>query len=537
MIDRIQIRNIALIREADIGFSEGLTVITGETGSGKTALLSSLKLLMGERSDKDAIREGCQDAQVAGRFFLSEDDEDGVLVQRTVSHDGRSRVSVNGEMATVKALSEGVGQTVDLCGQHENQRLLSSAVQLSLLDAWCGQDVVGPKEAYDVAFAERREAAKELDRIQSLQSADKEQLENARFVLRRIDEVSPAEGEYEELLLQSRLLENAELIARCSHTVSECLMSDRGVTTLLSDAISALSELAKVDASYGGLVEALREGLYAAEDVAREVSSRTDEGGFDPERFEELQERISAFQGLMRVYGPTMEEVFAARDAAREVLSVAQDSSEAIQAAKEVLKKADEALMRAGRDLMKVRQEASGAFAEAVGQVMARLEMGDSALECQVEELPFEKWGPEGPCQAEFLYRPGADMGLRPLRKIASGGELSRVMLAVKAALGKRDAGGTLVFDEIDAGVGGKTALSLAQVLKELSCTHQVVVVTHLPQVAVAGDAHLVVAKEGDETAVAQVEGEARQEEIARMLAGSVNETSLRHAAELLGGC
>ena len=135
MIDRIQIRNIALIREADIGFSEGLTVITGETGSGKTALLSSLKLLMGERSDKDAIREGCQDAQVTGRFFLSEDDEDGTLVQRTVSRDGRSRVSVNGEMVTVKALSEGVGQAVDLCGQHENQRLLASSVQLALLDA------------------------------------------------------------------------------------------------------------------------------------------------------------------------------------------------------------------------------------------------------------------------------------------------------------------------------------------------------------------------------------------------------------------
>ena len=537
MIDRIQIRNIALIREADIGFSEGLTVITGETGSGKTALLSSLKLLMGERSDKDAIREGCQDAQVTGRFFLSEDDEDGTLVQRTVSRDGRSRVSVNGEMATVKALSEGVGQAVDLCGQHENQRLLASSVQLALLDAWCGSEVKGPKTAYDAAFAQRREAAKELARIKDLESADKEQIENARFVLRCIDEVSPAEGEYEELLLQSRLQENAELIARCSHTVSECLMGDRGATTLLSEAISALSELAKVDASYGGFAEALQEGLYAAEDVAREVSSRTDEGGFDPERFEELQERISAFQGLMRTYGPTMQEVFAARDAAREVLAVAQDSSEAIQAAQAALKKADEALLKEGRALLKVRQDASGSFAAAVGQVMARLEMGDSALECQVEELPFEKWGPEGPCQVEFMYRPGADMGLRPLRKIASGGELSRVMLAVKAALGKRDAGGTLVFDEIDAGVGGKTALSLAEVLQELSRTHQVIVVTHLPQVAVAGDAHLVVAKEGDETVVQQVEGDARQQEVARMLAGSVNETSLHHAAELLGSC
>lgn len=536
MIDQIQIRNIALIKEADITFSPGLTVITGETGSGKTALLSALKLLVGERSDRDAVRDGEDSARVGGRFYIQGyDNEDGVLAVRTLSKDGRSRVTVDGEMSTVKNLAALVGSTMDLCGQHENQRFLSPAYQLSLIDRWAGESGASALHAYKSAFASRKEALEELNRLKSLQSADREQLENARFVLRRIGEVNPHEGEYEELLAESRRLEHAEAFAQYSSQISESLSGDEGALTSLSCAVAALNGLSSLDGSYEELAQSLSGALFTAEDVAREVSVRQEDGEFDPYRFEELQERIVAFQGLLRAYGPTMEEVFAAQQRAREIVSVADGSTEALEQAAEQLKVAEDALRSAGLKLSEERTQASEPFANQVAQVMAELKMADSVLSCKVEPLPFDQWTAEGPDSAEFLFAASRELSFRPLRKIASGGELSRVMLSIKTAMGAKDEEGSLVFDEIDAGVGGKTALALAQVLKTLSSTHQVIVVTHLAQIAVEGDAHLLVEKSKDLTTIREIEGEERKREIARMLSGDESEASMAHAQELLG--
>ena len=281
----------------------------------------------------------------------------------------------------------------------------------------------------------------------------------------------------------------------------------------------------------------LRSALLDLEDVAAELRDYADELDFDPEELERMRARWSELQGLLRSYGPTMADVFARRDEARGVVEAASDGGAAVERAQKAADAAEARLADAARALDDVRREAAPRFSAAVSEQMARLEMGTAELEVAFERLPRAEWSRRGPSRAEFLYRPGAGLSARPLRKIASGGEVSRVMLALKVVLGESDSAETLVFDEVDAGVGGATAVALAGVLADLARTHQVIVVTHLAQVAVAADEHYLVSKSvGDvpETTLTPISGEDRVREVARMLSGDTGEASLAHARELL---
>ncbi len=450
MLDELHVKNVALIRDASFAPSSGLTVITGETGSGKTALLSAIKLLVGERADATTVREGESAASVEGRFFLrGEDAPDGHVAVRKVGADGRSRVSIDGSMATVGQLASRIGSAVDLCGQHEHQRLLKASSHLAMLDAWAGEDVAAALASYKSAFAVATEAKAELERVQEASRASSAQLEEARFIVQRIDEVGPSVEEYEEIR--------------------------------------------------------------------------------------------SAFQGLMRAYGPRMEDVMERRERAADLVSSVDDAQERVAQATQALDAAEEVLALKAADLDAARSAAAPLFAERVNAFMDRLEMGGAELVCQFAPLEREKWTSAGSSKFEFAYRPSASMTARPLARIASGGEVSRVMLAVKAALGAVDEGDTLVFDEVDAGVGGSVALALADVLADLAETHQVIVVTHLAQVAVRAQAHYLVSKnvaeDGSipETTLAELDEEGRVLEVARMLSGNSSEASCAHAKEMLG--
>ena len=537
MIDELHVRDVALIRDASLAPSAGLTVLTGETGAGKSALLSAIKLLVGERADASAVREGAEGLEVEGRFYVRGGDPDGCVVSRRVGADGRGRVRIDGRMGSVRELAEGVGATVDLCGQHEHQRLLRVQSHVEMLDAWAGEACAEALARYREALAAASDAARELERVRELSRTGAAALEEAEFVCRRIDEVDPAQGELADLEAKLPRAEHGDALMRSALGAREALAGEGGALDAIRDAASEVDDALRYDDALSKHADVLRSALLDLEDVASELRDYADDLDFDPAELERMRGRWSELQGLLRSYGPTMADVFARRDEARGVVEAASDGGAAIERAQKAADAAEARLADAARALDDVRREAAPRFSAAVSEQMARLEMGTAELEVAFERLPRAEWSRRGASRAEFLYRPGAGLSARPLRKIASGGEVSRVMLALKVVLGESDSAETLVFDEVDAGVGGATAVALAGVLADLARTHQVIVVTHLAQVAVVADEHYLVSKSaGDvpETTLAPISGEDRVREVARMLSGDTGEASLAHARELL---
>lgn len=545
MLDELHVQNIALIDDAVFRPASGLTVLTGETGAGKTALISALKLIMGERSDASMVRDGADAATVEARLFSasgSQDlsgDDDGIVVVRRLGSDGRSRSKVNGAMAANKQLAHEAGSLIDLCGQHEHQRLLSASSHLEMLDAWAHDTVAPALEEYASAFQCAKEAQAELERVVAAAHSSSSALDDARFTLARIDELAPCEGEYEELMARLPLVENAESLAQAANAAYAALAgeSGEGALGLVNAAASALDGVAGIDSDLAAAARTLREASFALEDVARDMRAYRDGVEFDPGELAGMQERASALQGLMRSFGPSMGDVFARRAQAEETVRLSDDSQAVIAQAERAVAEAEERLAKAACALTDARRSAAPLFVQAVCEQMARLEMGSASLVCEFTELPRTQWSAARPASMEFLYRPGAGMQARPLARIASGGEMSRVMLACKVVLGACDTAETLVFDEVDAGVGGATAVALADVLADLAKTRQVIVVTHLAQVAVRAQCHYLVSKtDGDVpvTHLAELEGEHRVQEIARMLSGDSSEAALAHAREML---
>lgn len=565
MLDEMHIANVALIRDTIFQPSSGMTVITGETGSGKTALLNALKLLVGERANAGMIREGADELCVEGRFFLeavnasseadpserdvlkgavSEDgagiddrSEDGIVAARRVGRNGRSRVTIDGSLAGVKDLARVVGESIDLCGQHEHQQLLNATYQRRLFDRWGAAEIEPALERYQAAFDECAAAQAEVDRLQAMSQADSVALDRARFVVEQIAEVDPQPGEYEALLQELPFYENAEMLLGETRSAYQGLTAERGALEQLQDVQASLDKICAVDASLEPQQKALQEAYYLIEDAGHELARYQAGIDFSEDELEVRQTRLSALQGIMRGYGPTMNEVFATLEEATKLIASFDSCDELLAQAHRAREEAEEHLVAAADGLAAARSQVAPRFSAAVTQQMTRLEMGSASLEVELQDLTREAWSRWGSQTLDYLFVPGAGLTPQKLSAIASGGEISRVMLALKVVLGSCDDVDTLVFDEIDAGVGGKTALALAAVLKDLARTHQVIVVTHLPQVAVMGDVHYLVEKHEDPeltTDIRPLSSEDRAVEVARMLAGKVDTTSLAHAKELL---
>ena len=539
MIDEIRVENLALIREASLVPCSGLTVLTGETGAGKTALLSALKLLMGERADASSVREGEAGLVVEGRFFKGADDPEGFGVVRSVSADGRSRVKIDGSISSVRELATRVGSMIDLCGQHEHQSLLDSANHVRMVDSWAADTIAPILDDYRAKLHVARAAAAELARVTEASRSKGALLDEARFTVERISEVDPRLGEYEELEESLPRAEHAEALASAANDAQSLLSEENAALDSLNGAIAELQRMAGVDKKLSEFADSLAEASILIEDAAADLRRYRDSVDFDPEELARQQDRFAQLKGLLRQYGPTMDDVFARLESSKELLSLVDDAEERVKRARIELDAAESDLVQAARALMKARSVAGPRFCREVVRQMARLEMGGAEVLWDERELPRERWTDSGPSNCELLYRSGSGLTPRPLKRIASGGELSRVLLAAKVVMGSADHAGTLVFDEVDAGVGGATARSLATVLADLAKTHQVIVVTHLAQVAVVADAHYVVKKVDTgsgipETSLVPVEGDERVAEIARMLSGDSSPESLAHARAML---
>lgn len=364
-------------------------------------------------------------------------------------------------------------------------------------------------------------------------------LDEARFTVERISEVDPRLGEYEELEESLPRAEHAEALASAANDAQSLLSEENAALDSLNGAIAELQRMAGVDKKLSEFADSLAEASILIEDAAADLRRYRDSVDFDPEELARQQDRFAQLKGLLRRYGPTMDDVFARLESSKELLTLVDDAEERVKRARLELDAAESDLVQAARALMKVRSVAGPRFCREVVRQMARLEMGGAEVLWDERELPRERWTDSGPSICELLYRSGSGLTPRPLKRIASGGELSRVLLAAKVVMGSADHAGTLVFDEVDAGVGGATARSLATVLADLAKTHQVIVVTHLAQVAVVADAHYVVKKVDTgsgipETSLVPVEGDERVAEIARMLSGDSSPESLAHARAML---
>ena len=552
MIKEIYIRDLGVIREARLSFSSGLNVLTGETGAGKTMVLTALALLLGERADSSAIRAGSNALLVEGRWFpVSDDivarvadagsalDEGDLLVNRSVSTEGKSRAAVGGVSIPVGLLAELGEQLVVVHGQADQLRLKTPAAQREALDSFASLDELLSR--YGSCFQSWQAAKKNLNEVLTNKEANAREVATLIEDLKAIEAVSPREGEDIELRDLAARMANLEALRSAAATAHEALSSDSDqldVQMLLATARRSLDSQRAVDTALEAIAEKLQEATFQVSEVAIQLSSYAASLEADSElSFDQVQRRLSELNALIRRFGPSLDDVFAHSTFASGRVLELDDSEERIDSLRqqvEVEKKAAEDL---ANQLTARRIESAKSLAAEVNLELAGLAMAGSELVVEVSQA--EDLGPFGRDQVSILLRSYAAAEPRPIAKSASGGELSRIMLAIEVVLAKGSTTPTFIFDEVDAGVGGAAAIEVGRRLARLSKQAQVIVITHLAQVAAFADNHQRVLKtqNGDitESDVASLSGADREAELARMLSGLSDSTSARqHAAELM---
>lgn len=543
MLEELLIRDVGVIEEVTLHLVPGLNVLTGETGAGKTIVVSALELLLGARADADRVRAGAQAALVEGRFhpvpagaheWLADGDEE-LVASRELVAGGRSRARLGGRLAPVSALADVVGMAVEVHGQTDSTRLLDSAKQRELLDRVAGPSLAGTLGRYQDLYRRWRAATEELVSLCTDARHHARELDRIVFELAEIEAVGPVRGEEGALAVELARLEHAETLADAATQASAAVGGDGGARDALGGAVAALRAVARLDPGLDALGERV-EGLAAeTQELAFELAAYAESVELDPHQLEALRERRAALAGLMRKYGPDSAAVVAYADEARARIATLRASTDRSAVLEAEVGQLEAAVGDAAMDLRRARREAGEQLATAVGVHLADLGMPCARMKVVVEQA---EPGPNGGDRVRFLLAANPGEAALPLAKAASGGERSRVALAIRLALARADDTEVLVFDEIDAGVGGATALAVGRKLAILARDRQVLCVTHLAQLAAFADAHFVVEKQtaGGRTVavVARLDAESRVRELSRMLSGTSSAQAAGHAAELL---
>ena len=550
MLTELSIRNLAIINRLQVSFGPGFNVLTGETGAGKSIIIDAVSLLLGDRARPELIRTGEEEATVEALFDLSErpevrselaeagfEGEGDLLVKRVVSRSGKNRVYLNGSLAKLGQLQPFTAQLLTIYGQHEHQSLQRTETHLALLDRFAGLEE--DLEAYRFFFQEVRELGERLQRLDEAERERQQRLDLLSFQSREIAAARLVAGEDEKLAAERLLLQNAERLSAATGGGYDVLYGDEdAVCGRLAAVAGSLEALSDIDPALGPLAETLRSSQYAIEDAAAQLRAAAERTAFEAGRQEEVEGRLALLTTLKRKYAPTIEGILSRQEAIDRELSELSDVAATREALQKKLSGARERLQTAGEAISRRREEA----AKELGEAMER-ELGDLAMEkarFEVQLFPLDQPGPRGLERGEFYISPNPGEEPRPLAWIASGGELSRVMLALKRAAPEGDRVPTLIFDEVDAGIGGVAATAVGEKLRAVAQGLQVLCITHLPQVAAFADRHYRVEKreEGGRTftALVPLEGEERVLEMARMLGGAqVTDRTLEHARELIG--
>jgi len=551
MLIELRVRNVAVLEDLTLTLAPGLNVITGETGAGKSIVVDALGLLIGGRASVDLVRAGADRAVVEGVVDVAgqtevrarlhalglEAEDDHIVLRREVTSGGRSRAWVNGSPTTATVLRDLSSALVDIHGQHEHQRLLSTSVQMEVLDAFAGATGL----AADVRKAHGRfgELIRRRDEVEARRRELDRKADFLRFQLRELDEAE-LEDPDEESALEAELgrLNHAEELSGSAEELHDRLYGeDRSVADTLATALQRLKRLSELDPELSEQAALLEGAYHQIVEAARNLGGYARDVDLDPARLDVLRERRALLNALKRKYGATLEEVIATRESVAAELDTL-DSPELDLAALEArVSEAREHLLARARDLSEARRGAAHGLGVQVSNLLDEVGLAGGSFAVEVE--PLDQVSARGLESAEFVVSLNPGFPPAPLTRVASGGELSRVMLALKSVLSNLDPVPTVVFDEIDAGVGGAVATQVGARLEAVAGGRQVLVVTHLPQIACRGGHHLAVEKRVrggvTTTMVESLEGEARVREIARMLDGApLSEASLDHARVLL---
>ena len=559
MLRELHIKNFSIIDDITIEFEKGFNVITGETGAGKSIIFNAFSLALGERAAGDIIRKGAEEAVIEAyldidpslfpppvRQYLADsgvDTEDGLILKRVISAHGKNRAYINGSIASVQTLSEISRNLVDVHGQYEHQSLLSAEKQIDLLDAYGDlmRDRQEVKTVYERILIIRQQIA-------ALSDKERERAQRMDTLTFQVNEISAAElreGEDQNLEEEAKILNSAGRLAELANRSYDMLYSaESACIEDLAHILDDLREMAAIDARAADAAASVENALPLLEETAYFLRDYKDSIEFSPERVEQVQEKLALIQNLKRKYGSSIEEILTYRTAAERDLDDLQNSEEKISFLQRELGDLKTVLTEKALSLSKKRKRAAKKIETGIVSRLNELSMPDTAFSIRITHEKGDdttdglKADETGVDSIEFLISPNPGEDLKPLSKIVSGGELSRIMLALKSMLARGDRIPVLVFDEIDAGIGGNTAGTVARKLKDLSSDHQVICITHLPQIASYAGNHLKIEKSRKKNRtvvdISRIEQDKRAAEVARMLGGEISDVSIRLAKAML---
>ena len=546
MLSLLHIENIAVIESADISFDQGFNVLTGETGAGKSIVIDAISAILGERAYRDMIRTGTNKASVRAVFTnvpefpwfaangVEHDPE--TVIQREIHLDGKNVCRVNGSLISVSILRKLGMQLINIHGQHDSATLYDEDNHLTFLDAF------GDNEALRTAYAEKYEAVsklrREIDKMTMDEGEKLRRMETLRYQIAEIEKADLEPGEDEALEERRKILQNAEKLSNGMDTAVECLYGGEsdGAAGMLAQAEYALARLAKFSDSFAAMHERVSDLMYQVQDVAEEVRDARDDLSFSAEELVQIESRLDVIHKLRRKYGVTCEDILSYLEKARKELDDIELADDHLEHLKKKLKKAEKEAWDAAKDLRKNRQETSLTMADRILTELAQLDMPRVQFACQFTETDLT---PNGADTVAFYMSANAGEAMKPMSKVASGGELARIMLAMKNVLAEKDQENTLIFDEVDTGVSGRAAQKVAEKLRSVAAHKQVLCVTHLPQLAALAHTLLLIAKSERDgrtyTSVTPLDIEGRKKELARIIGGTnITETTLKSAEEML---
>lgn len=547
MLSLLHIENIAVIESADISFDQGFNVLTGETGAGKSIVIDAISAILGERAYRDMIRTGTNRASVRAIFTgvpkLNWFQENGVeydpetVIQREVYLDGKNVCRVNGSLVSVTILRKLGLQLINIHGQHDSASLFDEDNHLAFLDAF------GDNEGLRVTYGEKYAAVLKLRReIDSLTMDEGEKLRRMETLKYQIDEIEKAEleiGEDEMLEERRKLLQNAEKLSNGLEEAVQCLYGSDdsdGASGLLAQAEYALGRLLRFSDSFRPLHDKVSDLMYQVQDVAEEARDTRDSLNYSADELEQIESRLDVIHKLRRKYGVTCEDILNYLEKAKKELDEIEFADDHLERLKGKLQKAEKEAWDTALALRKNRQETAASMSQRILEELTQLDMPRVQFACRFQELELTASGADS---VAFYMSANAGEALKPMSKVASGGELARIMLAMKNVLAEKDQVATLIFDEVDTGVSGRAAQKVAEKLRSVAEHKQVLCVTHLPQLAALANTHLLIAKSEREgrtyTSVTPLDFEGRKRELARIIGGTnITETTLRSAEEML---
>ena len=553
MLQTISLRDFVIVDQLELDFSSGFTVLTGETGAGKSILLDALGLVLGERADSSQIREGSNRAEISALFriepelvqsfgqwldeqgFPLEDDGQSLLLKRTVESSGRSRAFINGSVATLVQLREAGDQLVDIHGQHAHQLLLKGGAQRELLDRHAGLLPLATEVAQ--AFKILSDSRRRLEQAENAGQDVERERERLEWQLEELNELAPQEGEWISIQSEhARLANGAKLISGCQEAIEILSDADNSLESSLSKVCANVGALAEHDPALVDINQALESASIQLDEAIHGLNRYLQKIDLDPARLAQVEERMQALHSTARKYRAEVDELPALLQTTAERLE-ALTASQNIEVLRQQVQQQESAYLKLAKQLSQKREKAASDLGKLVTDAMQDLSMAGGRLEIAL--TPLNEGGSHGLEQIEFLVAGHAGSTPRSLAKVASGGELARISLAISVITSKASFTPTLIFDEVDTGIGGAVAETVGKLLHQLGQSHQILCVTHLPQVAAQGNHHLKVSKSqsGEKTVShVQILGRAeRVEEVARMLGGAtITDTTRRHARELL---